>query len=65
MAHSARDPRLSHCRPIPEKVYVNAVYYANWRVYKNEPPSLLKPDVCSHLCYAFARVKPDGEIYVR
>jgi GH18 family chitinase len=61
-------------------MYSNAVYYPNWRIYRNQPPASLNFDVISHVFYAFAwydpfpafavalltnyRVKPDGTVYV-
>jgi len=35
-------------------VFVNAVYYPNWHIYKQRPPSCLRLDVISHIFYAFA-----------
>ena len=35
-------------------MYTNAVYYPNWQVYKNNPPSSLNLEVISHVFYAFA-----------
>jgi len=40
------------------------VYYPNWRIYKNEPPSSLKLGLISHVFYSFAWVKPDGTVHV-
>ncbi|KAI9720405.1 MAG: hypothetical protein M1812_002911 [Candelaria pacifica] len=48
----------------PLSMYANAVYYANWRIYKQEPPSSLKLGCISHVFYAFAWVKPDGTVYL-
>ena len=33
---------------------VNAVYYPNWRVYRQQPPSSLRLGFVSHVFYAFA-----------
>jgi chitinase len=35
-------------------MFVNAVYYPNWHIYKQRPPSSLRLDVISHIFYAFA-----------
>ncbi|KAJ9648567.1 hypothetical protein H2201_000900 [Coniosporium apollinis] len=45
-------------------MYSNAVYYPNWHIYRNQPPSSLRLDVISHAFYAFAWVKPDGTVYL-
>ncbi|KAF2202873.1 chitinase 1 precursor [Delitschia confertaspora ATCC 74209] len=45
------------------KMYWNAVYYPNWRVYRQQPPSSLNYDIISHVFYAFLWVKEDGTIY--
>ncbi|KAF2187635.1 glycoside hydrolase family 18 protein [Zopfia rhizophila CBS 207.26] len=49
-------------------MYWNAVYYPNWRIYRNQPPVSLDYSVISHVFYAFAwsvyRTKPDGTIYL-
>ncbi|KAF2281200.1 chitinase 1 precursor [Westerdykella ornata] len=51
--------------PTPfESMYWNAVYYPNWRVYRDQPPISLNFDVVSHVFYAFAWVKPDGTVYL-
>ncbi|PVI08257.1 glycoside hydrolase family 18 protein [Periconia macrospinosa] len=51
--------------PPPElKMYWNAVYYPNWRIYRDQPPASLNFDVLSHVFYAFAWVKPDGTVYL-
>ena len=34
--------------------YVNAVYYPNWRIYKQQSPSSLNLGFVSHVFYAFA-----------
>ncbi|KAL9602181.1 MAG: hypothetical protein Q9219_002045 [cf. Caloplaca sp. 3 TL-2023] len=41
---------------------MNAVYYPNWKVYSNSPPSALNLEYITHLYYAFAFLKPDGTI---
>lgn len=38
----------------PAKMYFNAVYYPNWRIYRDQPPVSLNFDVISHVFYAFA-----------
>lgn len=42
----------------------NGVYYPNWRIYKDEPPSSLTLGLISHVFYSFAWVKQCGTIYV-
>ncbi|KAJ5245835.1 Glycoside hydrolase superfamily [Penicillium chermesinum] len=54
------EPQASSKVPL----YTNAAYYPNWRIYRNQPPSSLRLGFISHLYYAFAWVKEDGEIYV-
>ncbi|KAF1986138.1 glycoside hydrolase family 18 protein [Aulographum hederae CBS 113979] len=44
-------------------MFTNAVYYPNWRVYRNQPPSSLNLGAISHVFYAFAWIKEDGTIY--
>jgi hypothetical protein len=39
-------------------MYINAVYYPNWRVYRNQPPSSLNFAMISHVFYAFAQSVP-------
>jgi hypothetical protein len=41
--------------PPAVRLYTNAAYYPNWRVYRNQPPSSLKFGVLSHVFYAFVR----------
>lgn len=43
---------------------VNAVYYPNWKVYSQSPPSSLDLEHITHVYYAFAFLKPDGTIYL-
>jgi chitinase len=43
---------------------INAVYYPNWRIYKGQTPSTLPLSLVSHVFYAFAWVKPSGEVYL-
>lgn len=40
------------------KMYFNAVYYPNWRIYRDQPPVSLNFDVISHVFYAFAWSDP-------
>ncbi|KAI9776126.1 MAG: hypothetical protein M1835_005600 [Candelina submexicana] len=54
-----RNPRQPNA---PLSIYANGVYYANWRVYKQEPPSSLNFSCISHVFYAFAWVRPDGNL---
>jgi hypothetical protein len=44
--------------------FMNAAYYANWRIYRKQPPSSLRLGFISHIFYAFAWVKEDGTVYV-
>jgi chitinase len=37
-----------------DAMYWNAVYYPNWRIYRDQPPVSLNFDVISHVFYAFA-----------
>ncbi|KAL8984092.1 MAG: hypothetical protein Q9177_004794 [Variospora cf. flavescens] len=43
---------------------VNAVYYPNWKVYSQSPPSSLNLNHTTHIYYAFAFLKPDGTLYL-
>ncbi|KAL8738448.1 MAG: hypothetical protein Q9181_000762 [Wetmoreana brouardii] len=43
---------------------LNAVYYPNWKIYAQAPPSSLDLEHITHLYYAFAFLKPDGTVYV-
>ncbi|KAL8774732.1 MAG: hypothetical protein Q9209_000671 [Squamulea sp. 1 TL-2023] len=43
---------------------VNAVYYPNWKIGTNTPPSSLELDNVTHVYYAFAFLKPDGTVYL-
>lgn len=45
-------------------MFLNGVYYPNWHIYKQLPPSSLNFDVISHVFYSFAHVKPDGTVYL-
>jgi len=38
----------------PLEMYWNGVYYPNWRIYRDQPPSVLNFNVISHVFYAFA-----------
>ncbi|KAF7167981.1 hypothetical protein CNMCM5623_001175 [Aspergillus felis] len=44
--------------------FMNAAYYANWRIYRKQPPSSLRLGFISHIFYAFAWVKEDGTVYL-
>lgn len=35
-------------------LYANAIYYPNWRIYRQQPPSSLRLGFVSHVFYAFA-----------
>lgn len=43
---------------------INGVYYPNWRIYKGQAPSTLPLSLVTHVFYAFAWVKPSGEVYL-
>ncbi|KAF2400371.1 glycoside hydrolase [Trichodelitschia bisporula] len=45
-------------------MFINAVYYPNYRVYRNQTPSSLRLDIVSHVFYAFAGLKSDGTVYL-
>lgn len=34
--------------------FVNAAYYPNWRIYREQPPSSLRLGFVSHIFYSFA-----------
>ncbi|KAL9125576.1 MAG: hypothetical protein Q9217_005241 [Psora testacea] len=40
--------------------FLNAVYYPNWRVYRQQPPSSLNLSYITHIFYAFAWPGDDG-----
>jgi len=42
--------------------WVNAVYYPNWRVYKNQTPACLPTNAVTHVLYAFIKVNTDGTL---
>ncbi|KAH8844626.1 hypothetical protein MCOR27_003483 [Pyricularia oryzae] len=42
--------------------YINAVYYPNWRIYKQLPPSKLQVNNITHVFYAFIGVNKDGTL---
>ncbi|PMD20929.1 glycoside hydrolase family 18 protein [Hyaloscypha hepaticicola] len=42
----------------------NAVYYPNYRVYRDETPASLNYNCISHVFYAFAHVSPDGGVFL-
>lgn len=41
---------------------VNGVYYPNWRIYRQQPPSSLPISSITHIFYAFAKIDPEGNI---
>lgn len=51
-------PGLYHASKLDERspiqLYVNGVYYPNWKVYDQKTPSTLNPEWISHVFYAFA-----------
>jgi GH18 family chitinase len=51
--------------PPAVNMFANAVYYANWSIYKQSAPSSLNISAISHIFYAFAWVKDDGTVYVK
>ncbi|KAL8923602.1 MAG: hypothetical protein Q9208_004549 [Pyrenodesmia sp. 3 TL-2023] len=50
--------------PRSRSMPMNAVYYPNWKVYSQAPPSSLDLKHITHIYYAFAFLKPDGSIYL-
>jgi len=38
----------------PNLIYANCVYYPNWKVYRQRPPSSMSLAYISHIFYAFA-----------
>ncbi|TGZ85247.1 glycoside hydrolase, partial [Ascodesmis nigricans] len=48
--------------PPPIRKLINAVYYPNWRVYLNRPPSSMPLTLISHIFYAFLHVDAEGTI---
>lgn len=42
-------------REPPVTIFSNALYYPNWRIYRQQPPSSLNLAFVSHVFYAFAR----------
>lgn len=49
-----KPPTETKPRPKPQGPLVNAIYYPNWRVYRQQPPSSLRLGCVSHVFYAFA-----------
>ena len=45
---------ITHDQGISSIARVNSVYYPNWRVYRQQPPSSLNLDFVTHILYAFA-----------
>ncbi|KAA6416205.1 MAG: class V [Lasallia pustulata] len=45
-------------------LFANAVYYPNYRIYRQQPPSSLSLGHISHVFYAFARLATDGTVYL-
>lgn len=57
-SHKTPDPTTT-TSSVPENRYevpffVNAAYYPNWRIYRQQPPSSLRLGFVSHVFYAFA-----------
>lgn len=44
---------------------INAVYYPNYRVYRQDTPASMNVSCISHVFYAFASIAPDGGVVVR
>ncbi|KZF25999.1 glycoside hydrolase family 18 protein [Xylona heveae TC161] len=65
---STRNPRarssVPHGGGSPLVMYKNGVYYPNWRVHHDQPPSSLMLDAISHVFYASAWVKTDGTVFL-
>lgn len=67
--YSSRPPPRRPSQPsveasILELTRKNAVYYPNYRVYRDETPATLNYNCISHVFYAFAHVSPDGGVFV-
>ncbi|KAF2754092.1 glycoside hydrolase [Pseudovirgaria hyperparasitica] len=43
-------------------MFVNAVYYPSWKIYKGQRPSLLNVACITHIIYAFAWVHANGTV---
>lgn len=57
LTHPSRQGRSQqplHREP-PIAIFSNALYYPNWRIYRQQPPSTLNLGFVSHVFYAFAR----------
>ncbi|KAJ2902633.1 hypothetical protein MKZ38_000300 [Zalerion maritima] len=56
--------RHRHCDPLGEdsaaSKKVLGLYYPEWRVYLNRPPSAMRQDLATHIYYAFAVPQSNG-----
>ncbi|KAG8913164.1 Endochitinase 1 [Tulasnella sp. 417] len=57
------DPNMYGGRPRTGKL--NIAYFVNWGIYgRKYPPSLIPAEELTHILYAFANVRPSGEVYL-
>lgn len=57
------DPNMYDGRPRTGKL--NIAYFVNWGIYgRKYPPSLIPAEELTHILYAFANVRPSGEVYL-
>ena len=54
MTHPSKQKGIQQREP-PITIFSNALYYPNWRIYRQQPPSALNLGFVSHVFYAFAR----------
>ena len=60
-----RRPSREVLKPLNNKhpeSFVNAVYYPNYRIYRQQPPSSLDISAITHIFYAFTKVDAGGKI---
>ncbi|RDW82659.1 chitinase-2 [Coleophoma cylindrospora] len=61
--HQARRPSQAELVAKNEHIMlINAVYYPNYRVYREDTPASMNLSCISHVFYAFANVAPDGGV---
>ncbi|GAO47590.1 chitinase [Saitoella complicata NRRL Y-17804] len=61
----AAPPIPFRTKPKVDRPYINAIYYANWTVYKGCTPASLDLSKITHVFYAFVRIRPeDGSVYL-